>query len=74
VHEATVSRKLRRVAGGIRKQVVRNLRGWGLSKQAAWEALGVDPCDLDLNLKKMLQASSPEAFPEKAAPQEKAAR
>ena len=74
VHEATVSRKLRRVAGGIRKQVVRNLRGWGLSKQAAWEARGVDPCDLDLNLKKMLQASSPEAFPEKAAPQEKAAR
>jgi RNA polymerase sigma-70 factor (ECF subfamily) len=67
VHEATVSRKLRRVTGELRKQVVRNLRGLGLSRQAAREALGADPRDLDLNLKKMLQISPPDPFPEKAA-------
>jgi len=66
VHEATVSRKLRRVTGGLRKQVIRNLQAQGLSKPAAQEALGADPRDLDLNLKKILQFSLPDAFTEKA--------
>ncbi|MGA2887154.1 MAG: RNA polymerase sigma factor [Terracidiphilus sp.] len=66
VHEATVSRKLRRVTGDLRKQVVKNLQASGLSKRAAQEALGIDPRDLELNLKKMLQTSSPNAFTEKA--------
>jgi RNA polymerase sigma-70 factor (ECF subfamily) len=63
-----VSRKLRRVTGGLRKQVIRNLQALGLSKPAAQEALGADPRDLNLNLKKILQISSPDAFIEKAAP------
>jgi RNA polymerase sigma-70 factor (ECF subfamily) len=67
VHEATVSRKLRRVTGGLRKQVIKNLQALGLSKPAAQEALGADPRDLNLNLKKILQISSPDAFQEKAA-------
>ena len=67
VHEATVSRKLRRVTGGLRKQIIRNLQALGLSKPAAQEALGTDPRDLNLNLKKILQISSPDAFKEKAA-------
>ncbi len=67
VHEATVSRKLHRVTGGLRKQIVRNLQGLGLSKPAAQEALGADPRDLNLNLKKILQISSLDAFQEKAA-------
>jgi RNA polymerase sigma-70 factor (ECF subfamily) len=67
VHEATVSRKLRRVIDGLRKQVVKNLCGLGLSKRAAQEALGADPRDLELNLKKLLQRSEPDAFQEKAA-------
>jgi RNA polymerase sigma-70 factor (ECF subfamily) len=67
VHEATVSRKLHRVTGDLRKQIVRNLQGLGLSKPAAQEALGADPRDLNLNLKKILQITSLDAFQEKAA-------
>jgi len=67
VHEATISRKLHRVTGGLRKQIVRNLQALGLSKPAAQEALGADPRDLNLNLKKILQISSLDAFQEKAA-------
>jgi RNA polymerase sigma-70 factor (ECF subfamily) len=67
VHEATVSRKLRRATGGIRKQVLRNLEAAGLSRRASEEALGTDPRDLHLNLKKLLQNSQSDAFQEKAA-------
>jgi RNA polymerase sigma-70 factor (ECF subfamily) len=67
VHEATVSRRLRRVTGDLRKQIVRNLQDSGMSKQAAREALGVDPRDLDVNLTKTLQISPPGTFQEKAA-------
>ncbi|MGO9316318.1 MAG: RNA polymerase sigma factor [Terracidiphilus sp.] len=67
VHEATVSRKLHRVTGDLRKQILRNLQRLGLSKPAAQEALGADPRDLNLNLKKILQISSLDAFQEKAA-------
>ena len=67
VHEATVSRKLRRVTDDLRKQIVRNLQGFGLSKRAAQEALGADPRDLNLNLKKMLQIPPADTFQEKAA-------
>jgi RNA polymerase sigma-70 factor (ECF subfamily) len=67
VHEATVSRKLRRLCEELRKQIRRNLESVGLSRRAAEEALGADPRDLDLNLKKLLQNSQSEAFQEKAA-------
>jgi RNA polymerase sigma-70 factor (ECF subfamily) len=67
VHEATVSRKLHRLTGDLKKQILRNLQGQGLSKPAAQEALGADPRDLNLNLKKILQNSSLDAFQEKAA-------
>jgi RNA polymerase sigma-70 factor (ECF subfamily) len=78
VHEATVSRKLRRSVEDLRKALLRNLEERGLSKRAAKEALGVDPrdltgrneltgmSDLDLHLKKLLQISQSGAFPEKA--------
>ena len=67
VHEATVSRKLKRVCQDLRKQILKNLQGVGLSRRASDEALGTDPRDLNLNLKKLLQYSQSEAFPEKAA-------
>ncbi len=67
VHEATVSRKLRRAASGVRKQVVKNLQAQGLSRRAAEETLGADPRDLNLNLKRLLQYSQTETFQEKAA-------
>jgi len=59
-----VSRKLRRTIEAIRKQVLRNLQRGGLSRRAAAEALGADPRDLDVNLKKLLQNSQTEAFQE----------
>jgi RNA polymerase sigma-70 factor, ECF subfamily len=68
VHEATVSRKLRRAIEGMRKLVLRNLRRGGLSKRAAEEALGADPRDLDVNLKKLLQNSQVKTFKEQAVP------
>ena len=66
VHEATVSRKLRRATEGIRKQVLRNLQLGGMSRRAAEEALGVDPRDLDVNLKRLLQPSQTGTFKEQA--------
>lgn len=66
VHEATVSRKLKCVCEDLRKQVVKNLQGTGMSRRAAEEALGTDPRDLDVNLKKLLQCSQADAFQERA--------
>ncbi len=66
VHEATVSRKLRRATDDTRKQVLRNLERGGLSRRAAQEAMGADPRDLQVNLKKLLQHSQTEAFKEQA--------
>jgi RNA polymerase sigma-70 factor, ECF subfamily len=68
VHEATVSRKLHRVTDAIRAQVLRNLQDGGMSRRAAEEAMGTDPRDLDLNVKKLLQNSERQAFNEQAAP------
>jgi RNA polymerase sigma-70 factor (ECF subfamily) len=67
VHEATVSRKLRRVTDDIRKKVLKSLQCTGLSRRAAEEALGADPRDLDVNLKKLLQNSQTDTFQEKGA-------
>ena len=67
VHEATISRKLHRAIMGIRKRILKHLQGFGLSRRAAEEALGTDPRDLNLNLKKLLQAPASDAFQEKAA-------
>jgi RNA polymerase sigma-70 factor, ECF subfamily len=62
VHEATISRRLKRATGAIRKQLVRNLENSGMSRKASEEALGTDPRDLDLrmDLRKLLQTSPPE--------------
>jgi RNA polymerase sigma-70 factor, ECF subfamily len=66
VHEATVSRKLQRALKGIRKSVFGNLLRGGLSRRTAEEAMGADPRDLDVNLKKLLQDSQVETFKEQA--------
>lgn len=66
IHEATASRKLHRVLGETRKQVLRHLEQQGLSRRAAREALGADPRDLDVNLKNLLQQSQTNPFPEKS--------
>jgi RNA polymerase sigma-70 factor (ECF subfamily) len=57
VHEATVSRKLKRATQRLRKQLLRTLRARGLSRRAAEETLGTDSRDVDINLRKLLQKS-----------------
>jgi RNA polymerase sigma-70 factor (ECF subfamily) len=66
VHEATISRRLRRATDAVRKQLMRNLEIGGMSRKAAQEALGTDPRDLDLkmDLRKLLQSKEPDPFQE----------
>jgi RNA polymerase sigma-70 factor (ECF subfamily) len=78
VHEATVSRKLRRAAKAVRKQIVRSLERKGLSRRQAEEALATDPRDLtsdlggvsstQLRVKELLQSSPRDPFKEQAEP------
>lgn len=64
VHEATISRRLKRATDTVRKQLLRNLERTGMSRKAAEEALGTDPRDLDLrmDLRKLLQTSEVKPF------------
>jgi RNA polymerase sigma-70 factor (ECF subfamily) len=62
VHEATISRKLKRLTTRLRDQLLQNLQRNGLSRRAATEALGTDPRDLDINLRALLQTSAAPAF------------
>ena len=55
VHEATVSRKLKRTTERVRKELLKALIARGLSRRAAEEMLGTDPRDVDVNLRKLLQ-------------------
>jgi RNA polymerase sigma-70 factor, ECF subfamily len=68
VHEATISRRLRRTTDAVRKHLLHNLEKSGMSRRAAEEALGTDPRDVDLkmNLKKLLQISDADPFSEQA--------
>jgi RNA polymerase sigma-70 factor, ECF subfamily len=65
VHEATVSRKLKRATERLRKKLLRTLRTRGLSRRGAEEVLGTDPRDVDLNLRKLLQKSGADTIPDK---------
>ncbi len=55
VHEATVSRKLKRATENVRKELLRALVARGLSRRAAEEALGTNPGDVEINLRTLLQ-------------------
>jgi RNA polymerase sigma-70 factor (ECF subfamily) len=66
VHEATISRRLKRLTGDLRKQLLKNLQSGGLSKRAAEEALGSDPRDLEVNLRSLLQTSQTQPFSQQA--------
>ena len=65
VHEATISRKLKRATERLRKQLLRTLKARGLSRRAAEETLGTDPRDVDINLRKLLQKSAGAPIPDK---------
>jgi RNA polymerase sigma-70 factor (ECF subfamily) len=67
VHEATISRRLKRLLTDVRKQLLGNLRSGGLSKRAAEEALGADPRDIEINLRMLLQTSQTSTFSNQTA-------
>jgi RNA polymerase sigma-70 factor, ECF subfamily len=67
VHEATISRRLKRLVADLRKQLLHNLISGGLSRRAAEEALGADPRDLEINLRILLQTSQTASFSDKTA-------
>ena len=62
VHEATISRRLKRLVTDLRKQLLHNLQTGGLSRRAAEEALGTDPRDIEINLRALLQTSQIDSF------------
>jgi len=68
VHESTISRKLDKLAKGLRKQILADLVRRGMSRRQAEEALDVDVRDLQLNIRRTLTQESPApAFSEKTA-------
>ncbi|MGA3129158.1 MAG: sigma factor-like helix-turn-helix DNA-binding protein [Terracidiphilus sp.] len=62
VHEATISRRLKRLASDVRDKLLDELHWRGLSKAAAKEALGADPRDLEINVRALLQTSQTTSF------------
>jgi RNA polymerase sigma-70 factor (ECF subfamily) len=67
VHEATISRRLKRLLSDLRERLLHHLQAGGLSKRAAQEALGNDPRDLEINLRALLQSSQTSTFSEQTA-------
>jgi RNA polymerase sigma-70 factor (ECF subfamily) len=64
VHEATISRRIKRLTAELHNRLLEQLHRRGLSKAAAEEALGVDPRDIEINLRALLQNSRSESFSE----------
>jgi len=54
VHESTISRKLEKVAGALRKKVLENLVRAGMSRRQAEEALDVDVRDVSADIRSRL--------------------
>jgi len=69
LHESSVSRRLDRLANGLRRRILASLRMQGMSHAQAAEALETDVRDLRLNLRSRLtQDSEAKTFPEGKAP------
>ena len=65
-HEPTISRKLDRLAGSLRKQIVSALLKQGMSRRQAEEAMEVDVRDLQVNIRDHLaQEKDSRTFPGK---------
>jgi len=67
VHEATISRRLKRLTDRLHGQLLKNLASAGLSRAAAEEALGADPRDIEINLRSLLQTSQNPTFSQQPA-------
>jgi RNA polymerase sigma-70 factor (ECF subfamily) len=69
LHESSVSRRLDRLATGLRKRILAGLRMQGMSHAQATEALATDVRDLQLNLRSRLtQDSGANPFPGRKVP------
>jgi RNA polymerase sigma-70 factor (ECF subfamily) len=69
LHESSVSRRLDRLATGLRRRILASLRKQGMSHAQAAEALETDVRDLRLNLRSRLtQDSQAKTFPDGKAP------
>jgi len=69
LHESSVSRRLERLATGLRKRILSALRMQGMSHAQAAEALETDVRDLQLNLRSRLtQDSGAKPFPGRKVP------
>jgi RNA polymerase sigma-70 factor, ECF subfamily len=67
VHEATVSRRIKRLTENVHKKLLKQLQASGMSRNAAREALETDPRDLTVNLRNLLQNLPDPAFSNQAA-------
>ncbi len=75
LHESSVSRRLDRLAAGLRKRILAGLRMQGMSHAQATEALETDVRDIRLNLRSRLaQDSGAKAFPEGKVPAQDAGK
>src|ERR1700674_4126691 len=69
LHESSVSRRLDRLATGLRKRILAGLRMQGMSHAQATEALATDVRDIQLNLRSRLaQDSGRKPFPGRKVP------
>jgi RNA polymerase sigma-70 factor, ECF subfamily len=69
LHESSISRRLDRLATGLRKRILAGLRIQGMSHAQATEALETDVRDLRLNLRSRLtQDSGAKTFPGRKVP------
>jgi RNA polymerase sigma-70 factor, ECF subfamily len=69
VHEATVSRRIKRLVADLRRQLLKNLQASGISKGAAEKVMGSDPRDVEINLRSLLQTSQTAPFSEQTESQ-----
>ncbi len=69
LHESSVSRRLDRLATGLRKRILAGLRMQGMSHAQAAEALETDVRDIQLNLRsRLMQDSGVKPFPGSKVP------
>ena len=69
VHESTISRKLEKIASGLRKKILENLVRAGMTRRQAEEALDVDVRDVSLDIRSRLaQESGGRTFLNKESP------
>ncbi len=59
VHESTISRKLERITGALRKRIREGLIARGMSRQQADEAMETDVRDLSVDVRAQLAQESP---------------